>query len=64
MFGPFPSGTKIKLTQAPGATPSIKPGAGVIDWHIKLNGDAVVVAVDGSGNVSDPVNCLVPPPPK
>jgi hypothetical protein len=64
VFGPFPSGTKIKLTQAPGATPSIKPGAGVIDWHIKLKGDAIVVAVDDSDNESDPVSCLVPPPPK
>ncbi len=64
VFGPFASGTKIKLTQAPGATPSIKPGAGVIDWMIKLKGDAILVAVDGSGNESDPVRCLVPPPPK
>src|SRR5690606_37328769 len=29
VFGPFASGTQIKLTQAPGATPSIKPGPGV-----------------------------------
>ena len=64
VFGPFPSGTKIKLTQAPGATPDIKPGAGVIDWHIKLKGDALLVAVDDSDNESDEVSCLVPPPPK
>jgi hypothetical protein len=64
VFGPFPSGTRIKLTQAPGATPEIKPGAGVIDWKIRLKGDAVVVAVDDSDNESDPVSCLVPPPPK
>ena len=37
--GPYASGTKIKLTQAPGATPNVKPGAGVIDWHITLKGD-------------------------
>jgi von Willebrand factor type A domain/HYR domain len=63
-FGPFPSGTKIKLTQAPGATQSQKPGPGAIDWHIKLKGDALLVATDFSGNESDPISCLVPPPPK
>ena len=61
--GPYASGTKIKLTQAPGAKPNAKPGPGVIDWHIKLKGDAIVVATDGSGN-SASVTCLVPPPPK
>jgi hypothetical protein len=64
VFGPFPSGTKIKLTQAPGATPTIKPGPGVIDWHITLKGDALLVAVDDSGNESAPLSCRVPPPPK
>ena len=63
-FGPFPSGTKIKLTQAPGATPNQKPGPGVIDWHITIQGDAFVYAVDASGNVSARVACLVPPPPQ
>ena len=63
-FGPFPSGTKIKLTQAPGATPDQKPGPGVIDWHIKVQGDALLTATDASGNTSAPVSCLVPPPPK
>jgi HYR domain len=63
-FGPFPSGTKIKLTQAPGATQSQKPGPGAIDWHIKLKGDALLVATDSSGNESDAISCLVPPPPK
>ncbi len=62
-FGPFPSGTKIKLTQAPDATPNQKPGPGVIDWHITLKGDAVVTATDASGNTSAPVSCLVPPRP-
>lgn len=64
VFGPFDSGTRIKLTQAPGATPSKKPGAGVIDWHITLKGDALVTATDASGNTSAPVSCKVPPPPK
>ena len=62
--GPFPSGTTIKLVQAPGATPSVSPGPGEIDWMIRLKGDAELVAVDDSGNESDPVACLVPPPPK
>jgi hypothetical protein len=64
VFGPFPDGTKIKLTQAPGSTPDIKPGAGVIDWKIRLKGDALLFAVDDSGNASAPISCLVPPPPK
>jgi len=62
--GPYPSGTKIKLVQAPGADPNVKPGTGEIDWKITLKGDALVYAVDASGNQSDPVACLVPPPPK
>jgi hypothetical protein len=61
--GPYSSGTKIKLTQAPGAKPNVKKGPGVIDWHITLKGDAVVTATDGSGN-SVSVSCKVPPPPK
>jgi hypothetical protein len=61
--GPYTSGTKVKLTQAPGSKPNAKPGPGDIDWHITLRGDAVVTATDGSGNTSS-VRCLVPPPPK
>lgn len=61
--GPYASGTKIKLTQAPGATPNVKPGPGDIDWHVTLKGDAVIVATDDSGN-SASVTCRVPPPPK
>lgn len=64
VFGPFPDGTKIKLTQAPGATPSQRPGTGDIDWKIKLNGDAEVFATDASGNVAGPISCKVPEPPK
>jgi hypothetical protein len=64
VFGPFPSGTNIKYTQAPGATPSISPGPGAVDWMIKGQGDAQVYAVDGGGNISAVVSCLVPPPPK
>jgi hypothetical protein len=70
VFGPYSIGTVIKYTQDPSATPeakkmgSDKGQAGAVDWHIIGNGDAVVTAVDGSGNVSDPAYCLVPPPPK
>ncbi|ROP42334.1 von Willebrand factor type A domain-containing protein [Saccharothrix texasensis] len=64
VFGGFPSGTRIKLVQAPGATPNQKPGVGAIDWRITLKGDALVYGVDSSGNQSAPVSCLVPPPPK
>jgi hypothetical protein len=38
--------------------------AGAVSFHIKGTGDAAVVGVDASGNESDPVPCLVPPPPK
>lgn len=64
VFGPFPSGTKVKLTQAPGARPSQKAGPGDIDWHITINGDAETRGIDFSGNVSHPVPCLVRPAPK
>lgn len=63
-FGPFPSGTTIKLTQAPGATPNQKPGPGAIDWHITINGDASLTATDAGGNTSSAVACLVPPRPQ
>ncbi len=62
-FGPFPSGTKVKYTQAPGSSPSIKPGPGDIDWQIKGPTELVFTATDQSGN-STTVTCLVPPPPK
>jgi hypothetical protein len=61
--GPYSSGTKIKLVQAPGATPNVKPGPGVIDWKLTLKGDAEVTATDASGNTTT-VSCNVPPPPK
>lgn len=61
--GPFASGDKVKITQAPGVTPSQKPGTGGIVAHIQLKGDAVVVAVDAAGNQTR-CSCLVPPRPK
>jgi len=62
--GPFANGDIVKITQSPDATPTSKKMAGVIAAHIILKGDAMVYAVDASGNQSDPVSCLVPPPPK
>lgn len=68
-FGPFASGIVVKLTEAPGATPSIKSigsssgQAGAVTWHITLDSDAIVTGVDASGNAAS-VTCLVPPPPK
>jgi len=70
VFGPFPSGTQIKYTEDSEAVPeqkkmgSDKGQAGAIDWHIIGNGDPCVYAVDVSGNQSECVDCLVPPPPK
>jgi hypothetical protein len=62
-FGPYRTGTNIKLTQAPGSTPEVKPGQGAVNWQIRLKGDAVLIAVDHSGNKAT-TTCLVPPPPK
>ena len=64
VFGTFPSGTKVKYTEANGAEPSVKKigstngQAGAVDFHIKGTGDLVVTSVSGS------VTCPVPPPPK
>jgi len=73
------SGTVIKLTQAPGAPPSVKKmgsskgKAGAVDYHITVPGhranlpagypETIVVAYDASGNSSWTVG-EVPPPPK
>ncbi len=63
VFGPFPSGTKIKYVQA-NSGPTIRSGPGVIDWMITGTGDAQITGLDASGNASNPVDCLVPKPPK
>ena len=66
VFGPFPSGTKIKYTQAPGGTPGQKKigstngQAGAVQYHITGTGDAFVFSSDDPTRVP----CLVPPPPK
>ncbi|MDF1594986.1 MAG: VWA domain-containing protein [Acidimicrobiia bacterium] len=70
VFGPYPAGTIVKWTQAPGAPPaekkmgSDKGQAGAVDWHLRGQGDMLIYAVDASGNASDPLVCLVPPLPK
>lgn len=65
-FGPYPSGTVIKYTEANGKTPTeIKIGstngqAGAVTVHISGQGDAAVQNVAGG-----PLTvCLVPPKPK
>lgn len=70
VFGPYPPGTRIKYTEAKGATPTARTigsangQAGAVDAHITGQGDASVFAVDAAGNRSDLASCLVPPPPK
>ena len=64
IFGPYANGTNIKYTEANGAAPSAAPGSGAVAWRIKGQGDMQMYAVDGSGNQSAPLSCLVPPPPK
>ena len=64
-FGPFPSGSVVKYTQAPGSTPSSKTigsangQAGAVIIHITGPDELVVVTVDGQRTT-----CFVPPPPK
>jgi hypothetical protein len=64
-FGPFASGTVVKYTQAPGATPSSKSigstdgQAGAVTVHITGPDELVVRSVDGNTTT-----CFVPPPPK
>jgi hypothetical protein len=66
-FGPFSSGLVVKITEAPGRTPTAKSMGGpnsAVAAHITLDSDAFVFAVDSSGEESPVVSCLVPPPPK
>ncbi|HEX6015069.1 MAG TPA: hypothetical protein VFY87_25390, partial [Geminicoccaceae bacterium] len=64
-FGPFDSGTVVKYTQAPGATPTAKKigsdngQAGAVTVHI-TGPDELVVVADGGQTIT----CFVPPPPK
>jgi hypothetical protein len=64
VFGTFPSGTRVKYTEANGAEPSVKKigsdsgQAGAVDFHITGTGDLVVSADTTTAT------CPVPPPPK
>jgi len=60
VFGPYPPGTNIKLVQAPGATPNVKPGSGAVNWQITVNGCAVLVAKDAAG-LESTANCCARP---
>ena len=69
-LGPYPSGYKVKYTEANGAKEisekkigSENGQADAIDSHVKGPHDLVVFAMDDSGNLGV-VMCLVPPPPK
>ena len=66
-FGPFASGSVVKITEVPGGTPTAKSIGGpssAVAAHIMLDSDAFVFAVDSFGEFSPVVSCLVPPPPK
>jgi hypothetical protein len=64
-FGPYPSGTVVKYTEANGATPSEKTigstngQAGAVLVHITGTGDMGVRTADSGITI-----CFVPPPPK
>lgn len=60
VFGPYPSGTTFKLTQAPGAPVTAKPLRGHVEWKFTFNGDAQLIATDAAGNTAT-ATCLVPP---
>lgn len=65
-FGPYPSGTVIKYTEANGATPTVlqigstNGQAGAVTVHILGQGDPAVQSVNG-GTMTV---CYVPPKPK
>jgi hypothetical protein len=60
VFGPFPSGTTFKLTQAPGAPVKAKDFTGDVKWKFTFNGDAELSATDAAGNTATAI-CEVPP---
>lgn len=60
VYGPYPSGTTFKLTQAPGAPVKAKDMTGEVKWKFTFNGDAQLIATDAAGNTAT-ATCLVPP---
>lgn len=63
VFGLYDAGQRIKYTQA-NSGPKEKPLGDSDILHLTGTGDGELYAVDFSGNTSDPVDCLVPRPPK
>lgn len=72
--GPYPSGTTVKLTEAPGAaptkkligsthSPNDKGQADAVAEHITVPSEPVIIAVDFTGNEATCLDCIVPPPP-
>ncbi len=62
-LGCYANGTNIKYTEV-ASTPRAKlwgSAKSFVKWHLYGNGDMIIYAVDSSGNVSDPIKCLVPP---
>jgi hypothetical protein len=66
-FGPFSSGTRLKITQAPGSQPALFPmgspsgSPGSLILHLRLPSDPVVTALDASSN-STTISCGDVPP--
>ena len=60
VFGPYPSGTTFKLTQAPGGQVKVRAFTGAVQWKLTFNGDAQLIATDAAGNTAT-ATCLVPP---
>jgi hypothetical protein len=73
MFGPFPSGTRVKYIEANGAEPSMTQMGGnngngngqakAVDYQIRGQGDMQVLVFDEDGGEVTTM-CLVPPFPK
>ena len=56
--GPFHNGDQLEIAHGPSLTPWQAPStAGGNIASIQLNGDALLWAVDSSGNASTPVKC-------
>ncbi len=67
VFGPFASGSTVKITEDDEAVPTSKPMGGVnsaVAAHIIIDSDAFIFAVDSFGALSPIIACLVPEPPK
>ncbi|MBI2928018.1 MAG: hypothetical protein HYY24_20270 [Verrucomicrobia bacterium] len=54
LAGPFPKGSRLKITETRGGKAECIPIADGTMSHVKLNGPAVFFAVDAAGNASKP----------